>query len=100
MSELSSLDIEAGNTPKPTGTVNDLAKSRIDNFDFNSALAELKEVYEGTAKMYQLAKKVKFDYIGLAGDIYSRMDIPHIIILKAEERVNNEVPSAREINKM
>jgi len=66
----------------------------------DAATADLSGLVCQAAEMIQKIKQIKFHYLTLTCDLYTRMDFPSIIMDICEKEVRQIVPSAKDIRSL
>lgn len=66
----------------------------------STATTELTHLISEAAEMLQKVKQVKFHYLTLTCDVYTRMDYPSIMMDSCEKDIRQIVPTVKEIREM
>lgn len=80
--------------------VGDLVKSKVETYNIETAVGELEKIINESSELYHDLKKVKFNYLVQTCELYSRIDLPSIMMETCRKEINQNVPKAKNINKM
>lgn len=81
-------------------TENMESAGNLDNYDMDSAIAELSNLIREASDMYQQLKQVKFDYLIQTCEVYARIDYPSMVMESCRREIQQMVPKAQDIDKM
>lgn len=84
----------------PTSNEEEQFKEKIGNYDIDGAISDLSEIVYKSSEMYCELKKLKFDYLSQAFELYSRIDFPSLMMIKFAQTVQEEVPSASKVEQL
>lgn len=85
--------------PKPTPEFTEALKTRVEKYDIEGALNELKQIINTTTDMFYKLKEIKFNYITQVSEMYTRIDFPSIMIDTCQKEVKQAVPTAKSIRR-
>lgn len=63
------------------------------------AITDMKQTLENMSDMFQKLKKAKFDYLSLTCELYTKVDLPSIVMDNCDREVSELVPQPEMIRK-
>lgn len=66
----------------------------------NEATSELSSLIAEAADMLRKVKQIKFQYLTLTCDVYTRIDYPSLMMDTCEKDVKQIVPTAKDVRNM
>lgn len=75
-------------------------KNKVEEYDMDHAISDLSNIIHESADMYQQLKKIKFDYITQTCELFSRIDLPTMMMEHCRRDIAQNVPSAKSIAKV
>lgn len=77
-------------------------EEQMQNQELNleNALQELDAIVQASGDMYHKLKKIKFDYLIRTCELFSRIDMPSILMENVRKDVHQAVPTVKKINDM
>lgn len=78
--------------------ISESMRSRADNYDMDAAIADLNDIINKSSEFYYQLKKMKFDYLTNAFDMYTKIDLPSVMMTTCQKNASESVPKVKDIN--
>ena len=78
----------------------EVIQNKVDEYDINSAIADLSEIINKSSEMYYELKKIKFEYLSQAFELYSRIDVPSLMMINLDQAIKNDVPKPTKVDQL
>lgn len=78
----------------------ELVKNKVESYDLDNAISDLTNIINKSSEMFYELKKIKFEYLSQAFELYSRIDFPSLMMIKLEQSMSDELPLPRKIEQL
>lgn len=80
--------------------IDDTMKDRVESYDIDAAIADLTNIIDRSSDLYYQLKKTKFEYLTQAFEMYSRIDLPSIMMIASNKNASEAIPKTKDIEEM
>lgn len=80
--------------------VTDVLRSKVENYNIDMAMDDLKKAIDTCANMMIELKQIKFEYLMQVCELYARIDLPSVMMDTCRKKIMQTIPSAKEIDKL
>lgn len=91
---------QATTTSAGKSEMDEFEKSKLENYDIDKAIQDLEDIIQESSQMYQQLKEIKYGYLSRTYELYSRIDLPTVLMNACRQDVIQSVPQAKNINNM
>lgn len=78
----------------------EIVKDKVEAYDMDAAINDLTEIITRSSEMFYELKKIKFEYLSQAFELYSRIDFPSLMMMKLEHSMSNGFPTPNKIEQL